>query len=273
MTSLIAAQRLGIEPYATSSPVELRPNSLGEDIEIVIRAAYRQVLGNAYVMSSERLETAESMLRNGSMTVKEFVRALALSETYRNKYFYSNPQNRFIELNYKHLLGRAPNDHSEIKEHNNIYAQEGYEADINSYIDSAEYQESFGDWIVPYHRGFSSEGNQKLVGFTRMFQLYRGHANSDRTQSNGNKAKLVREIAGNIASPIYSGQTSDVLAGQSGGGRGKFYRIRVAQGAIAGRGTRVRRSDAEYLVPYEQLSNRLQQINRQGGQVLNITSA
>ncbi|MBW4627885.1 MAG: phycobilisome rod-core linker polypeptide [Brasilonema octagenarum HA4186-MV1] len=53
---------------------------------------------------------------------------------------------------------------------------ESFNADIDSYIDSAEYDVSFGDFIVPYYRGFSTQLGQKTVGFTRMFRLYRGYA-------------------------------------------------------------------------------------------------
>ncbi|WP_013321747.1 phycobilisome linker polypeptide [Gloeothece verrucosa] len=272
MTSLTAAQRLGFEPFVESAPVELRPNRTEEDVEVVIRAAYRQVLGNEHLMSRDRLTSAESLLRNGDITVKDFVRAIAQSELYRSKFFQTLPQNRFIELNYKHLLGRAPYDQTEIAYHTDIYSEKGYEAEIDSYIDSPEYQESFGDNVVPYYRGFSTGRNQKTVGFSRIFQLYRGYASSDRTQSN-QKAKLTRELAQNTATPVYIGSTAEALTGLSGGERGKFYRIRVIQGAKAGRQTRVRLSNTEYLVPYEQLSNKLQEINRQGGQVTSIIPA
>jgi phycocyanin-associated rod linker protein len=35
----------------------------------VIRAAYRQVFGNQYIMASERLTSAESLLRRGEISV------------------------------------------------------------------------------------------------------------------------------------------------------------------------------------------------------------
>lgn len=273
MTSLMAAQRLGFEPFVTSSPVELRRNWTEEEANLAIRAAYRQVLGNEHLMSRERLTSAESLLRNGSISVKDFVRAIALSELYRNKFFHSNPQNRFIELNYKHLLGRVPYDQSEIAYHTDLYNQEGYESEINSYIDSPEYQEHFGDLIVPFYRGFATERNQKTVGFSRIFQVYRGYATSDRAQIKGKPGTLVQELARNSASPVYIGTTAETLAGVSGGSRGHFYRVRVSQGATPGRGTQVRRAQIEYLVPYEQLSSKLQQINRQGGKVTNISLA
>jgi hypothetical protein len=60
-------------------------------------------------------------------------------------------------------LGRAPYDQTEISFHTDLYTQEGYEADINSYIDSVEYTESFGDNVVPYYRGFETQRGQKVV--------------------------------------------------------------------------------------------------------------
>lgn len=272
MTSLAVADRLGFSAYQETDKVELRPQWTEADLDVVIRSAYRQVMGNEHLMSNERLTTAESLLRQGEITVRDFVRALALSEVYRKKFFQSNSQNRFIELNYKHLLGRAVYDQSEIAFHVDLYTTEGYEAEINSYLDSAEYLENFGENVVPYLRGFSTQRSQKTVGFSRMFQLYRGYANSDRSQGNGNRAKLITEVARNSATPVYIGSTGNALAGTSGGNRGDLYRLRVIQGATSGN-TRVRLSVTEYVVAYDQLSSRLQQINRQGGKVTSITPA
>ena len=270
MSSLSAAERLGIKAFEDSGRVELRSNWSQEDAELVIRAAYRQVFGNEYLMSSERVKSAESLLLQGQISVRNFVRVLALSETYRAKFFYPNSQVRLIELNYKHLLGRAPYDESEIAYHVDLYNAEGYEAEINSYIDSVEYEENFGDQIVPYYRGFATQNGQKTVGFNRMFQLYRGYANSDRAQ-NQKQGRLTWELARNLTSPIYT-PSSHALAGTSGGDRDQLYRVRVMQGA-AKFGPQVRRTATEYLVPYEQLSSRLQRINNNGGKVMSITRA
>ena len=68
-------------------------------------------------MKSERLTSAESLLKNGYITVREFVRAVAKSELYKEKFFYGNFQTRVIELQFKHLLGRAPYDEAEVIEH------------------------------------------------------------------------------------------------------------------------------------------------------------
>ncbi|MEN9207737.1 MAG: phycobilisome linker polypeptide [Gloeomargarita sp. GMQP_bins_120] len=283
MTTSTSAKNLGISELNRDERIELRSNPTEADYDRVIRAAYRQVLGNDYVMASQRLRFAESQLRNGNITVREFVRALAKSELYKSKFFYPNPQVRFIELNYKHLLGRAPYDEMEIRLHNDIYVNEGYDAEIDSYIDSQEYADNFGDHIVPYYRGFWSQPGQKTVGFTRMFRLYRGYANSDRAQLEQRNPRLTWNLARNTANTVIppSGvsdgwafrptpnQTGPARQGALVGDSSRVYRVEVAGLA----GPRVRRSTQTLLVPYEQLSARMQQIQRQGGRIASITPA
>ncbi|KPQ35434.1 MAG: phycocyanin-associated rod linker protein [Phormidesmis priestleyi Ana] len=271
MTSKTSARLLGFES-AQLAPIELRPHASEDDIQGVIWAAYRQVFGNDHVMNAERLTSSESLLKQGSLRVCDFVRALALSELYKEKFFYSTSHVRFIELNFKHLLGRAPYDEAEISEHVNLYIQQGYEAEIGSYFDSLEYQENFGEHVVPYYRGFATQRNQKTVGFGRMFQLYRGAASSDRAHVNHRKGLLTTELARNTASPVRASTMGKELQGITGGQREQLYRIRVSQSAN-GRSPQVRRGMQEYVVTYEQLTPTLQRLNRRGSRIVNITSA
>ena len=281
-----AASRLGTSAFSDAPKIELRPHATKEDIEAVIRAVYRQVLGNDYLMKSERLTSAESLLRDGDISVREFVRSVAKSELYKSKFFYNNFQTRFIELNYKHLLGRAPYDESEVVYHLDLYHEKGYEAEVDSYIDSVEYQSNFGDSVVPYYRGFATQTGQKTVGFNRMFQLYRGYANSDRSQVGGSFPRLARELAANGASSIigpsgsnenWSFRASSDIApkkalGNAVGTGDRVYRIEVT--SLRGPGYhKLRRSSTAYLVPYERLSDKMQQIQRQGGKIVSITPA
>jgi phycocyanin-associated rod linker protein len=272
MTSSMAASQLGFEPFAGSSPVELRASWTEGDVQAVIYAAYRQVFGNDHLMQSERLINAESLLRQGNITVRDFVRSLAQSELYRIKFFHSTPQVRFIELNYKHLLGRAPYDESEIAYHVDLYTEHGYEAEINSYIDSQEYQENFGEAIVPHYRGFETQRGQKTVGFSRMFQLYRGYANSDRAQGKNKSAWLTGDLARNLASPVQTPNFGRALTGVVAGDRGQLYRVRVMQ-ANRGRTPQVRQGMRDYLITYDQLSPTLQRLNQRGNRVMSITLA
>ena len=149
------------------APVELPPSWSPDEINNVIRAVYKQVLGNPHIMESERLVTAESQLCNGNLTVREFVRAVAKSEFYRRRYFQSCAPYRFVELNFKHLLGRAPQEQAELSEHICRCVEQGYDAEIDSYIDSDEYQQKFGDNIVPYYQGAQSQIGSKQVGYER----------------------------------------------------------------------------------------------------------
>ncbi|MEH2114990.1 phycobilisome linker polypeptide [Nostoc sp.] len=286
MAITTAASRLGTEPFSDQSPVELRPNATKEDIERVIAAVYRQVLGNNYILTSDRLTSAESILRDGKSTVQEFVRQLAKSELYKTKFFYDNFQTRVIELNYKHLLGRAPYDESDVVYHLDLYQNKGYEADIDSYIDSPEYQSSFGENIVPYYRGFKTQTGQKTVGFSRIFQLYRGYASSDTSQLKGKSSRLASELGRNSASIVVppsgassgfsyvaseKGVTPNSTFGGAGtfGKEGRLYRIEVA-GVFGAGYPSTRRVNQAVIIPYEELSSYFQRVVKQGGKIASV---
>ncbi len=286
MAITTAASRLGTSAFGNVAVVELRANASQADIAQVIAAVYRQVLGNDYLLKAERLTATESLLSNGSITVQEFVRQVAKSELYKSKFFYNNFHTRTTELNYKHLLGRAPYDESEITYHLDLYQTKGYEADIDSYIDSPEYQANFGENIVPYYRGFSTQPGQKTVGFTRIFQLYRGYATSDRSQITGSSPRLAQELGRNSASPIVApsgsnngfayrpslkGVTpSSTFGGSQGYGSGRLFRVETAK-VNQPRYPKVRRINQAVIVPYEDLSNYLQRVQRLGGKIASIT--
>ena len=284
-----AVSRLGTAAFNETRPVELRASWTADEAKTIIQAIYRQVLGNDYLMQSERLTGLESLFMNGQLTVRDFVRAVAKSELYKTKFLYPHFQTRVIELNFKHLLGRAPYDESEVIEHLDRYQNEGFDADIDSYIDSEEYTTHFGDAVLPYYRDLVTTGvGQRTVGFTRMFRLYRGYANSDRAQMGGPDSRLAADLARNSAShitaPSGSGEgwayqpskqgtaPSRSFGRSSAGATSRLYRIEVA-GINLPRYPKVRRSNKEFIVPYEQLTNTLQQINKLGGRVASVTLA
>jgi phycocyanin-associated rod linker protein len=268
----------------------MRPNATSNDAQAIINAVYRQVLGNDYLMSSERLVALESLVTNGALSVRNFVRAVAKSELYKTKFLYPNFQTRVIELNIKHLLGRAPYDESEVIEHLDRYQEEGFDADIDSYIDTAEYEANFGDNVVPYCRGFSTQTGQTMAGFPRMFSLYRGYANSDRSQIAGSSSRLAEDLAQGVVSsvvPPSSAENNNGWAYRAAKGtvvnrafgrpgpttdRGSLYRIEITGRRLPGYPS-IRRSSRVLVVPYESLSSTLQQINKSGGRVASVTPA
>jgi phycoerythrin-associated linker protein len=125
------ASELGVSLYEDTKPLELRWGASLEEVETIIRAVYRQVLGNAYVMESEQLSIPESRLKNGEISVRDFVRLVAQSELYRDRFFDNCPRYRAIELNFKHLLGRSPESYEEMSYHSQILDRGGYIAEID----------------------------------------------------------------------------------------------------------------------------------------------
>lgn len=194
------ASELGVSFYEDSDRIELLPNSSTAEINTVIRAIYKQILGNAYVMESERLVIAESQLTKGEISVREFVRQVAKSTLYTSRFVDNCPRYRTIELNFKHLLGRAPENYAEMQAHSHILDAQGFEADIDSYIDSDEYQNYYGENIVPYYRGYKTQTGKSMIGFTHLFQILRGASSSDKNLVQGNYSRLNRSIITNTPS-------------------------------------------------------------------------
>ncbi|BAQ61082.1 phycobilisome phycoerythrin-associated linker polypeptide CpeE [Geminocystis sp. NIES-3708] len=243
-----------------NNPIELWANNTEDDLQLVIRAVYKQVLGNAHVMESERLESAESMLRNGNISLRNFVRMVGQSELYQSLFFNSSSAYRFIELNCKHFLGRAPLNQEEISEHVQIYNEQGYEAEINSYIDSEEYNRVFGENIVPFPRNITSQKGVKNVVFNRTISLLGGLATSD----NSNKAQLTNSIGANL-SPQIKVKSSGIEKAHTN--TGKRFKISVRK---SGTTPLFKQSNITYTVGYSQLSPQIQNIQKKGGQILSI---
>jgi phycoerythrin-associated linker protein len=244
----------------STSTLEFWPTSTAEDAQVIIRAVYKQVLGNPHVMDSERLVAAESQLCNGALSVREFVRAVAKSDFYRARYFESCAPYRFVELNFLHILGRAPQDQTEVSAHIVRCVAEGYDAEIDSYIDSDEYVSAFGENVVPYYRGRSSAANSKQVGYNRMFVLDRGPAQVD---SSVTSSQLVAALGGNMANKIKASSATVI-----GSGTEKRFKITVA-GSKFDAPRRI--STTEYIVSASKMTPQIKRINSTNGKIVSIT--
>ncbi len=281
------ASRLGVSLFDETPPVEWVLGQSQEDFETIIRAVYRQVLGNAYVMESERLTVAESQFKSGDLSVREFVRAVAKSDLYCSRFFTSCARYRAIELNFRHLLGRPPLDLEEMRGHSTILDTQGFAADIDSYIDSDEYQNTFGENIVPYIRGYKSEACTSMVQFTHTFELVRGASSSSlKGDLSGTSPKLNSLVINPTATAVIpssgAGSTFRTPAdapsrrtplGTSVSSIGNVYRIEVTgyRAKTVNKVSQFRRSNKVYLVPAEQLSAQFQRIHAQGGVISSVT--
>ena len=279
------ASRLGVSLFDETPPVEWVPGRSEEEAEVIIKAVYRQVLGNAYVMESERLSVPESQFKRGEFTVREFVRQVAKSDLYRSRFFTSCARYRAIELNFRHLLGRPPYDLEEMRAHSTILDTQGFEADIDSYLDSDEYQSTFGEDFVPYIRGYKTEACTSMVQFTHTFELVRGASSSSlKGDLSGIKPKLnslvINPKATAPVSPASDGATFSTPAlaprvrhGVGASSEGKVYRIEVTgyRANALNRVSKLRRCNQVYLVPFSKLSDEYKRIHRQGGVIASIS--
>jgi phycoerythrin-associated linker protein len=284
------ASRLGVALFEETPRLELTPGRSDEEVESIIRAVYRQVLGNAYVMESERAVISESQFKRGDLSVREFVRAIAKSDLFRSRFFDTCPRYRFIELNFKHFLGRAPDGLEEMRTHSTILDTQGFEAEIDSYLDGDEYQNAYGENIVPYYRGYKTQPGKNMVGFTHLFALLRGASSSDLKGSLSGKTPVLNKYAiqeiplpvippsgGSVGNGWSFQDTSDgtrAPLGTGAGKEGKVFRIEVTGYSSPGKVSRVstfRLSNQVYLVPFEQLSQQFQRIHRSGGVIASIT--
>ncbi|ALF54776.1 photosystem I reaction center subunit X [Nostoc piscinale CENA21] len=122
--------------------------------QLVINAAYCQVLDvfSGQVPDYYRRSELDSRLRNGEISVREFVRELASSEIYRKRFYTPYPNTKVIEYLFRHLLGRAPATQGEIRQYNKLLADSGLRAAVEAIVDSPEYARYFGEDVVPYPR-------------------------------------------------------------------------------------------------------------------------
>lgn len=122
------------------------------DILELINAAYRQVFSEHLILQSNRQVNLESQLKNRSISVRDFIRGLAKSETFRRLVVDTNSNYRVVELCLKRLLGRAPYSEAEKIAWSIDIATKGLPGFVDELIDSEEYQISFGDSTVPFQR-------------------------------------------------------------------------------------------------------------------------
>ncbi|MBP0016423.1 MAG: phycobilisome rod-core linker polypeptide [Cyanobacteria bacterium SBLK] len=261
MGNLTNSATLGLDAFEGAS-LELRANATEDDLQTIIRAVYKQVLGNVHVMDSEGFASAEAQLRNGDISVRGFVNLVAQSSLYQSLFFHQSSQYRFIELNFKHLLGRPPQDQAEIAEHVAIYSKQGYEAEINSYTDSSEYIASFGENVVPYPRSIQSQTGFKNETFNRMFSLLRGSATSDR----GGSSRLIASLGANLPTPIETLATGN---GAAYANTGKRFQISYSTSKAAARLNKMAKQTIT--INYSEMSQILQVIYRRGGEIVSIS--
>jgi phycobilisome rod-core linker protein len=132
------------------------------DMGLLIEASYRQLYFHAF--ASDREPYLESQLRNGQISVREFIRGLALSDTYKRSFYDLNSNYRFVEQSVQRILGRDVYSEREKIAWSIVVATKGIKGFIDELLNSEEYEENFGESIVPYQRRRSLTG--RAIGET-----------------------------------------------------------------------------------------------------------
>jgi phycobilisome rod-core linker protein len=76
------------------------------EMDTLIRAAYRQICNEQQMLNHFRQSVLESQLRVGQITVKDFIRGLVLSDSFRRLIYESNNNYRFVQICVQRILGR-----------------------------------------------------------------------------------------------------------------------------------------------------------------------
>nr|5Y6P_14 Chain 14, LRC1 [Griffithsia pacifica]5Y6P_R8 Chain R8, LRC1 [Griffithsia pacifica]5Y6P_W5 Chain W5, LRC1 [Griffithsia pacifica]5Y6P_W9 Chain W9, LRC1 [Griffithsia pacifica]5Y6P_aW Chain aW, LRC1 [Griffithsia pacifica]5Y6P_bW Chain bW, LRC1 [Griffithsia pacifica]ATG31121.1 LRC1 [Griffithsia pacifica] len=122
------------------------------EMDQIIWAAYRQIFSEHQLLSSTRQPFLESQLRFNQITVKDFIKGLILSDAFRYLNYDVNNNYRFVEMCIQRILGREIYNHREKLAFAVIIGSQGLEAFIDLLINSEEYEDNFGDNMIPYQR-------------------------------------------------------------------------------------------------------------------------
>ena len=120
------------------------------DLDVLIEAAYRQIFFHAFAADRERF--LESQLRNGQLTVRDFIRGLLLSDTYKRSFYDLNSNYRYVEQTVQRVLGRDVYSEREKIAWSIVVATKGSTGFVDDLLNSDEYLTAFGYNIVPYQR-------------------------------------------------------------------------------------------------------------------------
>jgi len=128
------------------------------EMTALIEAAYRQIFFHAFKWDRE--VNLESQLRNGQITVRDFIRGLLLSKTFKNSFYDKNSNYRFVEQCVQRVLGRDVYSEREKIAWSIVVATKGIAGLADQLLNSDEYLESFGDDTVPYQRRRNLPGRE-----------------------------------------------------------------------------------------------------------------
>jgi len=134
-------------------PATVSRQSSVEERQAALYQIYQQVLQRQpYTYERKKLAKAEKDFLTDKIGVKRFLKELGQSEVYLDSFYHNSSNMKFLELCFKHFLGRAPSGQSEIQFYCDILMAEGVSHLITAIVDSEEYRKAFGCFTIPYPR-------------------------------------------------------------------------------------------------------------------------
>lgn len=143
----------------------------GASVDELIEHAYRQIFFHAFKV--DRDPVLESRLRNGQITVRDFVRGLLLSGKFRNDFYRCNSNYRMVDQIVGRVLGRPVHGEQERIALSILIAQKGLAGLVDHLLDSQEYMQAFGLDAVPFQRSRVLAGrSQGTIPFNQQAPRY-----------------------------------------------------------------------------------------------------
>ena len=121
-----------------------------EDQNFVIEAAYRQIFFHAFKVDRDR--TLECQLRDGQITVRDFIRSLCLSDTFTRSFYNHNSNYKVARHLVEKLLGRPVHGKTEEIAWSAVLMTRGVKGMVDDILNGQEYLDAFGYDTVPFHR-------------------------------------------------------------------------------------------------------------------------
>jgi phycobilisome core-membrane linker protein len=158
----------------------MKPGMSGAQKAEVVRAAYRQVFERdiAKAYSQVPCPVEATQVRQGDISMREFIRALGRSKEYRQQFYGRFSNSRAVELAFRHFLGRGISSREEFTRYFDIVSAQGLNGLVDALINTMEYAQVFGEETVPYLRDIGEEAqesagwgsNRKLFRFSAPFE-------------------------------------------------------------------------------------------------------
>ena len=139
-----------------------------KDVEKLINNCYGQVFFHR--LENDREVYLESQLRNHSITVRDFMRGLFLSERFRRGYIECNNNYRLVEQVVARALGRKVYNGEEGLALSIIIAEKRFNYFVDYILNSNEYMSRFGYDIPPSE--FSRLLPGRATGSIPLYQQY-----------------------------------------------------------------------------------------------------